>query len=107
VAPTLTGEDDEAGYEVLHFGGLEVHCAVQLGFPADRFRPLRTTLMERFGRDILSEVMRTIDGALGPAYLTLRDLLLEDRRRGLETLTAQRLQALRETYRRVIRENRG
>src|SRR5205809_1018679 len=107
VASSLTGEDDEAAYAVLHFGGHEVHCAVQLGFPADRFRPLRTTLMERFGRDILSEVMRTIDGALGPAYFTLRDLLLEDRRRVLETLTAQRLQALDETYRRVYLENRG
>src|SRR3989475_6254965 len=107
VASSLTGEDDEAAYAVLHFGGHEVHCAVQIGFPADRFREMRTKLMGRFGRDVLSEVMRTVDAALGPTYFTLRDLLLEDRRRVLEALTAQQLEALAETYRRVYQENRG
>src|SRR2546422_483752 len=107
VASSLTGEDDEAAYAVLHFGGHEVHCAVQIGFPTDRFREMRTKLMGRFGRDVLSEVMRTVDAALGPTYFTLRDLLLEDRRRVLEALTAQQLEALDETYRRVYQENRG
>jgi len=107
VASSLTGEDDEAAYAVLHFGGHEVHCAVQIGFPTDRFREMRTKLMGRFGRDVLSEVMRTVDAALGPTYFTLRDLLLEDRRRVLEALTAQQLEALAETYRRVYQENRG
>jgi len=104
---SLTGEDDEAAYVVLHFGGHDVHCAVQIGFPADRFSDLRTTLLRRFGRDILSEVMRTVDAALGPTYFSLQDLPLEDRRRVLEALTAQQLQTLDETYRRVYQENHG
>src|SRR3989442_11023672 len=105
-ASSLTGEDDEAAYAVLHFGGHEVHCAVQIGFPADRFREMRTKLMGRFGRDVLSEVMRTVDAALGPSYFTLRDLLLEDRRRVPEALPPQERHALGEAYQRGFAEER-
>ncbi len=106
VTSVVTGEE-EAAYAVVHFGGHEVHCAVQVGFPADRFAALRATLLQRFGRDVLSEVMRAVDAALGPAYYTLRDLPLEDRRAVLTALTARQLQALDETYRRLYQENRA
>lgn len=101
----VTGDQDDGAYAVLHFGGHEVHCAVQVGFPAERFAELRAALLRRFGRDVLSEVVRAVDGALGPTYFTLRDLPLEDRRRVLAALTAQQLRALDETYRRVYQEN--
>ncbi len=107
VISATTGDEDDAAYAVVHFGGHEVHCAAQVGFPAARFAELRTTLLRRFGRDVLSEVMRTLDAALGPAYFTLRDLPLEDRRRVLAALPARQLQVLGETYRRVYQENRG
>jgi alpha-amylase/alpha-mannosidase (GH57 family) len=106
VTSVVTG-DEEAAYAVVHFGGHEVHCAVQVGFPADRFAALRAALLQRFGRDVLSEVIRAVDGALGPAYYTLRDLPLEDRRAVLAALTARQLQALEETYRRLYQENRA
>lgn len=105
VAWTVTG-DEEAAYAVVHFGAHEVHCVAQVGFPAARFAELRTTLLRQFGRDALSEVLRTLDAALGPAYFTLRDLLLDDRRRVLAALTAQQLQVLDGTYRRVYQEHR-
>lgn len=107
VASAVTGDEDDAAYAVVHFGGHEVHCAAQVGLPAERVAELRTTVLRRFGRDVLSEVMRTLDAVLGPAYFTLRDLPLEDRRSVLAALTARQLQALDETYRRVYQENRA
>lgn len=101
----VTG-DQEAAYAVVHFGGHEFHCAVQVGVPAERYAALRTTLLRQFGRDVLSEVIRTLDTALGPGYFTLRDLLVDDRRRVLAALTAQQLEVLDGTYRRVYQENR-
>ncbi len=103
----ITGDHHEAAYAVVHFGGHEVHCAARVDVPAEQFAEFRAALLRRFGRDVLSEVMRALDAALGPAYFTLRDLPLEDRRRILAALTAQQLQALDETYRRVYQENRA
>jgi len=107
VSSSVTGDEEEAAYAVVHFGGHEVHCAAQAGVPAERFEELRATLLWRFGRDVLSEVIRTLDEALGPAYFTLRDLPPDDRRRVLAAMTARPLRALDETYRRVYQENRG
>lgn len=107
VRGSITEEDEEAAYALVHFGGHEVHCAVQVGWTAERFAAFRDNVLPRFGKDVLSEVMRVIDVAFGATYFTLRDLPLEDRRRVLARLTAQTMTALEDTYRRVYQENRA
>ena len=106
VQSLITEETHEAAYAVLHFGGHEVHCAVRIGWSAREYEPVRDDLHARFGREILSEVVRRIDDAFGPAYFTLQDLHLEERRRVLAALTAQTLTEVEEAYRRLFVEYR-
>jgi len=102
----ITEEAQEAAYALLHFGGHEVHCAVRIGWSAREYEPVREDLHARFGREILSAIVRRIDNAFGPAYFTLQDLMLEDRRQVLSALTTQTLIQVEEAYRRLFVEHR-
>ncbi len=107
VRSRILEEEGDAAYAMLHFGGHEVHCAVHLGWTAEEYGQLRATLLERFGREILSEIIRTIDLAFGSSYFTLKDLMLEDRRRVLGILLEKTLTDLESTYRQLYQDNRA
>lgn len=107
IRSTILEEETSAAYALLHYGGHEVHCAVRLGWTNEEYTQLRATLLERFGREILSEVIRTIDLAFGPTYFTLKDLPLEDRRRVLASLLEQTLANLERGYRQLYLDNRA
>lgn len=102
----ITEETQEAAYALLHFGGHEVHCAVRMGWSAREYDPVREDLHARFGREILSEIVRRIDDAFGAVYFTLQDLMLEDRRLVLAALTAQTLTQVEDAYRRLFVQHR-
>ena len=96
----------EAAYALAHFGGHEVHCAVAMGWDEARYTAVRDSLVERSGKNVLSEVVRAIDLAFGPQYLSLRDLPLEDRRMVLARLSERTLRELEEVYRKLYQDNR-
>lgn len=106
VQSIITEEVQEAAYALLHFGGHEVHCAVRMGWSAREYEPVREDLHARFGREILSAIVRRIDDAFGAVYFTLQDLMLEDRRAVLSALTTQTLTQVEEAYRRLFVEHR-
>lgn len=106
VQSMMTEETQDAAYALLHFGGHEVHCAVRMGWSAQEYEPVREDLQARFGREILSAIVRRIDDAFGAAYFTLQDLQLEDRRQVLSALTAHTLVQVEEAYRRLFVEHR-
>jgi len=100
-------EDDQATvYALVHFGSHEVHCAVALGWDETRYAQVRDQLLERAGKDVVSEVVRAIDLAFGPQYFSLRDLPLEDRREVLARLSERTLRELEAIYRRIYQDNR-
>jgi len=99
-------EDCQAVYALAHFGSHEVHCAVALGWEEERYAAVRDGLLERAGKDVLSEVVRAMDQAFGPHYFSLRDLPREDRRAVLARLIEPTLGELEEVYRRLYQDNR-
>jgi alpha-amylase/alpha-mannosidase (GH57 family) len=107
VQHAVTGADSDVVFAAAHFGGHEVHCAVAEGWPEDRYAEVRTSLLNRLGRDVLSEVLRTMDRDFGPRAYTLNDLPIEDRRAVLERIAHPVLQALEGVYRKVYQENRS
>lgn len=107
VRSRMLEEESDAAFALLHFGGHEVHCAVRLGWTSEQYVQTRTSLLERFGREILSEVIRTIDLAFGPSYFTLKDVMLEDRRHVLAILLEKTLTDLESTYRQLYQDNRA
>jgi alpha-amylase/alpha-mannosidase (GH57 family) len=106
VRHAVTGAESDVVYAAAHFGGHEVHCAVAEGWPEDRYAEVRTSLLSRLGRDVLSEILRTIDQNFGPRAYTLNDLPVEDRRAVLEHIARPALEALESVYRKVYQENR-
>lgn len=102
----VTGAEDDVVFAAVHFGGHEVQCAIAEGWPEDRYTAVRTSLLSRLGRDVLSEILRTIDHDFGPRAYTLNDLPVEDRRAVLERIARPVLDALEDVYRKVYQENR-
>jgi hypothetical protein len=107
IRSTILEEETASTYALLHFGGHEVHCAVRLGWTDEEYAQFREAVVDQFGREILSEVIRSIDLAFGPAYYTLKDLPLDDRRRVLASLLEQTLANLERGYRQHYQDNRA
>jgi alpha-amylase/alpha-mannosidase (GH57 family) len=106
VRHTPTETERDVTFAVAHFGGHEVHCALAEGWPEERYAEIRTSLLDRLGRDVLSEILRTMDQSFGPDGYTLDDLPVEDRRAVLERIARPVLDALEEVYRRLYQDNR-
>lgn len=106
VRSTAVDAEDDIVYAVAHFGGHEVHCTVAAGWDDARYAEVRSALLERYGKEVVSEVVRAIDLAFGPNYFTLRDLPLEDRRSVLARLSERTLGNLEDVYRRLYHDNR-
>jgi alpha-amylase/alpha-mannosidase (GH57 family) len=98
--------DEDVVYAVAHFGGHEVHCAVADGWDDVRYAEVRTALLDRYRKEVVSEVVRAIDQAFGSTYFTLRDLPLADRRSVLARLSERTLGNLEDVYRRLYHDNR-
>lgn len=106
VRHAMTEMESDVTFAAAHFGGHEVHCAVAEGWSEDRYAEIRASLLERLGRDVLSEILRTMDQIFGPHAYTLDDLPVEDRRVVLERIARPVLDALEQVYRRLYRDNR-
>ena len=106
VRNVVTEMASDVTYAAAHFGGHEVHCAVAEGWPEDRYAEVRDSLLDRLGRDVLSEVLRTMDQSFGPRAYTLNDLPVEDRRAVLKRIAQPVLDALEQVYRRLYQDNR-
>jgi len=106
VRSTPVDAEEDVVYAVAHFGGHEVHCAVAAGWDDARYAGVRSALMERYRKEVVSEVVRAIDQAFGSNYFTLRDLPLADRRSVLARLSERTLGNLEDVYRRLYHDNR-
>ncbi len=106
VRHAITENEQTMVFAAAHFGGHEVHCAVADGWPPERYAQVRASLLDRLGRDVLSEVLRAMDQTFGPEAFTLNDLPVEDRRAVLDRIARPVLAALEDVYRRLYNENR-
>ena len=106
VRQVRTETETDIIFAAAHFGGHEVHCAVAEGWPEERYAEVRASLLDRLGRDVLSEILRTMDQLFGPHAYTLDDLPVEDRRAVLERIARPVLDVLDGVYHRVYQENR-
>lgn len=99
-----TEEQYQFTYAALHLGGHDMHCAVAPTTP--EYRQLKAELLATFFSEPLSELVRRIDHAFGGAFYTLRHLFVAERRRILDHLTAQVVQACSADYERIVSANR-
>jgi hypothetical protein len=102
----FTGDENEYAFAALKLTNHDVHCVVSETLTDERFIEVRKELLATFARHSLSEVVRALDRCFGQIYYTAKDLLLDDRRRVLSSVSESILSRLEENYRQLYQENR-
>jgi alpha-amylase/alpha-mannosidase (GH57 family) len=102
----VTGETGEAVYAAVHFGGHDFSCGVGVYDDVDYPR-MKADLLDRYARHATAEVVRGLDERFPRGTFSLRDLLIEDRRRVLERAARAVLRRHEETYHRIWDESRA
>ena len=100
-----TGETGEAVYAVLHFGGHDFSCGVG---PYDEagYQRMKADLLGRYQRHGMADMVRGLDEHFPDQRFSLRDLLLEERRRVVGHAIRAVLLQHEETYHRIWEESR-
>jgi alpha-amylase/alpha-mannosidase (GH57 family) len=101
----LTGEALDALFCVLHFGASDFRCGVAPYPGRERHAELERTLLSRFDRLSLAQLLREVDRFFGRDY-TLRDLFLDERRRVADTLLADTMRRYEASYVEIFEDNR-
>jgi alpha-amylase/alpha-mannosidase (GH57 family) len=106
VRAETSGETDEAGYAVLHYGGHDFHCSVRGFAGREAYDEMAADLRHTYARAGLSDMVRALDRHFPGEPYTLRHLFLEERRKILARVTEGVLERNEATYRRMWEENR-
>jgi alpha-amylase/alpha-mannosidase (GH57 family) len=106
VASRITGETADAAYAVLHLGGHDFQCGVRMGAPPEWYEELRAELVDAFLKQGSSAALRMMDDRFGGTLFSLPDLFLEERRKILDLLIAERLSRFEGAYTSLYEEAR-
>jgi alpha-amylase/alpha-mannosidase (GH57 family) len=106
VGSTLTGDEREAMYAVLHFGGHDFACGIRAYEDHAAYDRMKEDLIRRYARYTLADMVRGMDEHFPGQGFSLTDLFLEERRRVLASVIRAVLDRHEETYRRIWEENR-
>jgi alpha-amylase/alpha-mannosidase (GH57 family) len=87
VTSEMTFDHKEAIFGVLHFGGHDFHCAVGGMLGVEGYERMKSDLIEKFHHGSQADVVRGLNHALGEKAFSLKDLLIEPRRKILSHVT--------------------
>ena len=105
VESTVTGDEADVSYAVVHFGGHDFVCGVH-GYTDAAYAAMKDDLLARYGHGSMTELVRALDQHFPGDLFSLKHLFLEERRRVLTNAITAVLQKHEETYRRIWEENR-
>jgi len=105
-ASSITGEEQQAAFAVLHLGGHDVQCGVRPDPPADWYAKVKGDLTEAFLGTGPSDALRLLDEQFKGLLHALPDLFMEARRAILERMTGEHLARLDAMYRALYEESR-
>jgi hypothetical protein len=106
VAAEVTGEQREAMYVTLHFGGHDVACAVRAWEDAVVYHAIKSDLLARYAHYTLADMVRGMDQHFPGEHYSLSHLFLEERRRVLARVIRAVLDAQEDAYARIWEDNR-
>ncbi|MGQ0549826.1 MAG: DUF3536 domain-containing protein [Armatimonadota bacterium] len=107
ITATVTAEAHNVSYAVIHVGGTDIHCCVEVGWDDLRHRAFADGLAGVFEGSTVTEVVRQMDDIFGRQFYSLRDLFTDERRQVLARLSEETVQRLEASYRRLFHESRG
>ncbi len=87
VTSKITLDNEGAIFGVLHFGGHDFHCSVGGMFGVESYERMKSDLIEKFYHQSQADVIRGLYHSLGEKAFSLKDLLIEPRRKILAHVT--------------------
>lgn len=114
VRSSVTCEQFDGMFVVLHLGGYDFHCSVRerlpAGEPADEraheYDDLVETLFRSFNEDSTRNLLRTIDTGFDGDSFALKDLFNDERRKIGRLLMGDAIERSRDHYKRIYDESR-
>ncbi len=98
-------EEKNMTYAVLHFGGLDFHCALRTSGSPEEYEELKKQLFESFEGGSLGDVYSIMLKEFpGKAY-RLKDIFVEERRRLIEIALKPRLEEYDEVFERLAKQD--
>lgn len=107
VRSLLTEEELEMIYGVVHFGGLDFHCRLRPFKGRKKYETFRDELLERYHTDSLGEVYDRIKAFFGGRPYSLQDLFREERRRLIDLILRERLEAYYKQFKDWVAADEG
>ncbi len=92
-------------FALLQFSDGDFHCAIS-GY-TDDFTDIRKELIKTYLTSPVTEILRLIDKYFGEEYFTLKDIFIEARKKLLDTLLKDRMEAFANTYETLYSESKG
>ena len=100
-----TTESADLNYVLIHFGGLDFHCALRSFTGNQDFRRFTRRLEEIFDGATITELLRAVDAYFGEDYYDLPQLLPEEREQVLDSLFGDMIERFAEMYTRLYMDN--
>jgi alpha-amylase/alpha-mannosidase (GH57 family) len=106
VRSSITREQFEGMFVVLHLGGYDFHCSVREVLSAAEYERLIEKLCRSFNEDSTRDLLRVIDAGFDGDSFALKDLFNDERRKIGRLLLGDALERSRDHYRRIYEESR-
>lgn len=103
----ITRESVNLVFAVLHLGGWDFHCCIQLFTNRRHYAQLKDNLFESFKFASAAQAILAINRAFGDQSYSLQDLFPEERHRIMQLLSRETLTRLDQLYTQVYRDNYG
>ena len=106
VRSTITREQLDGLFVILHLGGYDFHCTVREHLPEDALEDLKEKLFGSLGDDSTRNLLHAIDTSVAGESFALKDLFNDERRKIGGLLLKDALERSRDHYRRIYEESR-
>ncbi len=103
----LTLEEKDMTYAVLHFGGLDFHCALRPSGSPEEYEELKRQFFKNFKDDSPGDVYAVMLKEFPERAYRLKDIFVEEQRRLIEGALKPRLEEYNETFERLARQDEG
>ena len=96
VKSRITREKTNMAFALLQFSGGDFHCAIREC--TSDFADVQKELVRTYMVNPPTEIIRMLDNYFGQEYFTLKDIIIEERRKILQVLLKGRLKDFAQTY---------
>lgn len=103
----VTHEVEHLVFGVIHLGGWDFHCGVQLFMGRKSYGEMKARLFNTLQQASAANVVLAIAEIFGDQHYGLHDLLPEERQRIISLLSQETLSRLNQLYAQVYRDNYG